>query len=180
MKTKNLFFTLSFLFLFFISCSSDDDASSSVAVTEDALVGTWNLTDFYIDNGQTILDVAGQQFITDYTQQGSNFNYEIVFATGPNTASSSGTYDVEITTIISGQSIVTNQTLSSNDALEGSWSISGSTLTIDNGTDPSNAEIISFNGNQFTMRIDLSQINSQLPAGTTAVGDAYYTLQKAE
>lgn len=75
--------------IFLTSCSSDDDLGKSI--TEDDLVGVWNITEFTLNSKVTTTeDRVTSTF--ELNSFGKDFNYNINFSKKPIEFSTMGTY----------------------------------------------------------------------------------------
>jgi len=108
-----------------VSCSNDDDAGPT---TNGDLVGTWvgQTIDY---SGTTVTSFEGQEIVADFVGEGYDVDYTVTFTENPNEATSDGSYSLELTTTIAGQTTTENQ--ENIQFLETSaWSRSGNELTL--------------------------------------------------
>jgi len=158
---KKILFTLAIGLAMLTSCESDlvsAPPSDSVlggsvngVVTGD-LVGSWGMTSLSYE-GVTVTSVQGVDIVTDFIGQGSDYNYIIEFTEAPNNYISTGTYDIELITTVSGQSSATN-TNDLNGASNGTWERNSSVLTFTNASnnnEVSNATIDVLSDTTFQM-----------------------------
>jgi hypothetical protein len=116
-----------------ISCSSDDD--NSTPNNNGNIVGVWKGTAVEY-TGTTTTTAQGQTITADYVGEAYDVDYTLTFTENPKKVISDGSYSIELTTTINGQS--TTQNVENLEFLSsGDWSISGNTLsiTVDNETD---------------------------------------------
>lgn len=171
----------SILLLFVVSCSDDDsdngasDQQQGISISESDLAGTWQLSGFSINNGNSVTEANGQRIEIDFTSFGENFDYVAVFDTMPNRVSGSGTYDVVTTTSFSGQESTETTNVDSNnfdsDLLSGDWKLSEDgkkIITTENGIVTSESLIIEFSENRLVYSIDLSAAE---PVESSQTGD---------
>ncbi len=132
MKIIKLFLFTTFLALT-ISCSKDDD--NPTTANNGNIVGVWKGTT--VDyTGSTTTSGQGQTISADYVGEAYDVDYTLTFTENPKKVISDGSYSIELTTTINGQSTTQNveglEFLSSGD-----WNINGDTLsiTVDNETD---------------------------------------------
>lgn len=126
---NNLFKTLFILIISisFVACSTDDDSGSNN--TSGHLVGSWEMVSFDYD-GNTTTTISGQTTEADFIGVGQNLDYIIEFSDNPNEFSSVGSYDIELTTTVSGQTSTTLQPI--NDASSsGTYTLDGNTITFE-------------------------------------------------
>ena len=124
MKKINLLFVL-VLTLLVASCSSDDDDNSSD--TSGDILGTWNGVDVEY-TGDTTTEGQGQTLVADFVGDAYDVDYTMTFTENPNELTAIGSYSIELTTTVAGQTQVQNV-----ENLEfigdSTWSISGNELT---------------------------------------------------
>ncbi len=132
MKFFKLFLFTAFISLA-VSCSKDD--SPAPENNSNNIIGVWKGTT--VDyRGTTTTTAQGQTMTADYVGEAYDVDYTLTFTDNPKKVISDGSYSIELTTTVNGQSTTQNvpnlEFLSSGD-----WSINGSTLsiTIDNETD---------------------------------------------
>ena len=109
MKIFRLFF-LSVLVSTMVACSSDDDNSNNNGGNGDTtgdLTATWigETVDY---TGTTVTETQGQTITADFVGTGYDIDYTLTFSENPNIAYSTGSYSIELTTTILGQSTTQN------------------------------------------------------------------------
>lgn len=136
--------SIKLLLLFFISitvlsCSNDDEGGSQVG-SDAALIGQWVGTG--IDySGNTVTEFQGQTINADFVGEAFDIDYTLTFSENPNEVISDGTYSIELTTTILGQS--TTETVPNIGFLEsGTWVKDGDQLTITNNGQTTTATIV--------------------------------------
>jgi len=141
-----------------ISCSKDDD-NPAQPTNNGEIVGVWRGT--AVDyTGNTTTSGQGQTITADYVGEAYDIDYTLTFAENPQEVTSDGSYSIELTTTIYGQSTTQNveglEFLSSGD-----WTMNGNTLsiTVDNETD--DAEIIELTDNRLVLKAVETQTSSQ-------------------
>ncbi|NRD19938.1 lipocalin family protein [Winogradskyella eckloniae] len=111
-----------------MACASDDDNSNDELSTSD-LLGTWVGVDLDY-SGNTTFEYLGIPVVSQFTGEAYDIDYTITFTDNPNQFYTNGTYSMELTTTFLGETEV-----SSVENLEflgdGTWSLSGSELTIE-------------------------------------------------
>lgn len=122
---KSIFSICLFAFstILIVSCNKDDDSVENLA-------GQWRMTDIHTDNGLSTTN----GITSTYTYHGTSYNTITTISENPNEFSSTGSYDVEITSITLGFPIVQEYTV---DAIPGTgtWSIENNIFTqVINGT----------------------------------------------
>ncbi|WP_299099724.1 hypothetical protein [uncultured Winogradskyella sp.] len=126
---KKLKFTfIMCLSIFMMSCSSDDDSNNTLS--EDFLLGTWIGVDLEY-SGTTEFEYLGIPITTQFVGDAYDIDYSISFMDDPNEFTTDGTYSIELSTTVLGETQVENieglMFLS-----DGNWSLSGNELTIVN------------------------------------------------
>ncbi|MCZ4319875.1 lipocalin family protein [Aequorivita viscosa] len=153
-----------------VSCSSDDD--SSTPANNGDIIGVWQGT--AVDyRGTTTTTAQGQTITADYVGEAYDVDYTLTFTENPNKVISDGSYSIELTTTVNGQS--TTQNVPNLEFLStGDWSINGSTLsiTVDNVTD--DATIIELTNNSLILNVVESQTTTE--QGITIVSTTDVTL----
>jgi len=121
------FFIVSLVVLFF-SCSEDEQAPALPTV--EGLTGTWDMT--AIDySGTSATTFGGNTINATFTGKGKNMDYITTFSVDPNAVVSQGSYTIELTTKVAGQT--TTEDYEFNDAfMDGTWELDGQTLIITN------------------------------------------------
>lgn len=108
--------------LFIISCKKDDDDISA-----GKLVGTWRMTELYCNNGKTTTNFLGIPIEGTFTYEGIEYNTTTTFTENPNEFTSSGSYKYRATTVIGGETDITEETVSFNGGT-GTWELDGDIL----------------------------------------------------
>lgn len=120
------------VFLFFISCGSDD-SSDQIEITESNLLGTWEITEHKINEIST-LGLEGDTQNCEYNAIGSEYMYTITITENPNVIISSGSYKVTTTLICDGAEVdkvedVVNSTGDQQEGFHvGEWSLENGEL----------------------------------------------------
>jgi len=130
----------------FIGCSSDDDSTNN---TSASLIGTWSIVSFDYD-GVTSTEFMGESLDATFVGVGENFDASITFTENPNEYSSSGSYDVVLSTTVLGMTD-TMTTPIDNFQSEGGWERNGDLLIFEN-------EFIELNSTIPTMEIDMNEV----------------------
>ena len=139
------------LSLLFISCSSDN---STLQIDGSQIVGTWNLTNIIVD-GKTTSNVGGNEVVTTSTATGIEFNnVQLTFAENPNQINTTGSYTVETVTELNGVEVSRRQEVltADDDFGQAIWSVNGNILTVSDGTNPTEYEILEFTATSLKLR----------------------------
>ena len=161
----------------FVSCNNDDDNNPPPQNNADLILGNWTGTG--VDySGTTVTEFLGQTITADFVGESFDHNYTLEVTENPNELTSGGTYSIELTTTIEGQSVT--ETVTGLTFLEtGTWSIDGDQITVTANGETNTATIEELT--ETTLRIsatqteDLSQQGATITTTVTAVGT--YTRQ---
>lgn len=127
------------LALVLTACSSDDD-NVSPGDTSGNLLGTWIGQD--VDyTGNSVTSVQGQDITATFVGEAYDVDYSITFTENPNEVVADGSYSIELTTTVLGQS-QTENVENIEFFSDGAWSRSGDELTIVSSEDTTVATII--------------------------------------
>lgn len=115
---------IAFLAVSITSCSSDDDGADTSA----SILGVWIGQD--VDySGTSTTTIEGLPPVTaDFVGETTESDFTLTFTEDPNELVSEGSYTVELTFTIAGETQTQTQTL--NFLEDGTWSRSGDTLTV--------------------------------------------------
>lgn len=107
------------------SCSSDDSDGPS---TSGDLLGVW-IADDVNYSGSTVTEAQGQTLTADFVGEAYDVDFTLTITENPNNIVSDGSYSIELTTTVLGQS--STQDVTGIEFLEtGTWSRDGNQLTI--------------------------------------------------
>jgi len=150
MKITKLFLIAISALLF--SCGSDDEAPLPTA---EGMIGTWDVTD--IDySGTTTTSYMGQSIKARFTGHGKEIDYTTTFSSSPNTVVSEGSYLIELTTTIGGES--ETETYEFDEALmDGTWELDGRKVIITNDGQEQEGTITKQSETELEVRVDLEQ-----------------------
>jgi hypothetical protein len=156
----------------FLSCGDDDDPQP----TAEALVGSWAITALDYE-GTTTTTANGMTISADFEGVGKDMNLVTVFGSNPNTVSNSGSFTIELTTTLAGQSF-TEEHMFNEVVSEGTWTLSGKTLTITTPDGPQEATIVEQTATSLKMKVEVTE--TQSASGMTVKVDVVgnYTFQK--
>lgn len=110
----------------FATCSTDDDSGSDTSGT---LVGTWEMVSFDY-SGSTTTEFQGQTIISDFDGVGQNLDYTLAFTENPNEFEGQGSYDIELTSTIAGESTTQVQSIEDTNST-GTYTRAGNTITFE-------------------------------------------------
>lgn len=123
MKKLNTLFLV--FTLIFASCSSDDGTPE---ISGD-IVGIWEMVD-YDYSGTTVTQAQGQTLSANFVGEAYDIDYTLTFEENPNKVISEGSFSLELTTTVAGQT--STQNIEALDVLEsGTWEIiNGELVTV--------------------------------------------------
>ena len=101
MKTTLYALTTLTILTFLISCKSDDDAVND-PTTADLMVGSWDMTQNTVNDGNADVTAQGITINTDFAWTGSNFDYQLTFSQDGQ-VSEEGNFDLNVSASILGQ-----------------------------------------------------------------------------
>lgn len=160
------------LAVIFLSCSDDDDPQP----TSQGMVGTWAIT--AVDyKGTSTTTAQGTSIKADYTGTGKDMNVTTTFSENPNTVVSEGSYIIVLKTTMMGQTS-TDEYPFDEVVTDGTWALTGNTLTITGADGPQQATILEQTSTALKMRMDVKEsVTSQ---GITVSTDIQitYTFRK--
>ena len=122
----------------FTSCENDlvsappYDDGIETGDTSGNIVGTWNLVS-YSSIGSTTTTTQGVTIEADIVGQGSDYNLVLEFSENPASYSMLGSYDVELSTTVNGETVVTNEN-DVDDTSNGAWSKEDNSLILADAT----------------------------------------------
>ena len=180
MKTKILIATVLISFLY--SCSVNN--SSDVVVPAPDLVGTWNLTSVTMDNA--VLSVTSP-VITTLTGEGfgKNLNASMTFTENPNNVVIDGNFVFQLTYKDANNQESTEDLLLDNlffndtfGFLSSSWTLNDNILTLNEGGEQLNINVISYIGNVITIETEVNKAITVDNVTSTVTGKALLTIEK--
>ncbi len=172
MKLKNyvLFFCL---VLFASACNKDPELDP----TGNMLVGTWQATEIYCDDGIGLLDGITYQ---TYSFEGKNITSKITL-NDDQTFTSEGSYIQAFTLYFFGDPEPIEYEIPHNDfAISGTWSNTDSTMTFLNDGSPINepSEILEITDTKLRLKYRSSLTVSEGGSSVTQNSTIFYTLEK--
>ncbi len=165
------------LTLFITSCATND---SDVTISDTDLIGAWNLTEHYTENGIFAITQNGVTINATYQAIGSNFDFIITFSDNPKTTTSGGSYVLNATVSMLGQTETWEENVEvPANTSGGSWSLENGILTMSEQGESVQAEVIDFDGTTLKLKFSLDK-NLDLGTGESAniSGQVYMTFTK--
>lgn len=157
MKIKNTLFFLSLCcIVLFSSCGSEDE--DGISPTADNIQGSWTVTDLEYQGTSTTEIPDFPALTSSFT--GVAINSDFTMTLDESNISTSGSYDVELTTTFLGQS--STSTIPGSDlpfGASGAWNLNGDQLTITPTTgEPATFTIANMTDNSFQLKFDVVNI----------------------
>ncbi len=191
MKKLNYLLLASLLSISIISCSSDesdndinqdnimeemnveegDDIEETGLISENSIIGTWELTDYSSVNARNITEFSGESLTTTFQYDSSDLDYFITF-NDDNTLIANGSYNLEVTTTTFGQSFSQDFPIESNND-SANWTLTSSNTLILSalGSDiDGEYDIIEISDSLLRLSLNFSDLNSLINEQTTAEG----------
>ncbi len=191
MKKLNYLLLASLLSISIISCSSDesdndinqdnimeemnveegDDIEETGLISENSIIGTWELTDYSSVNARNITEFSGESLTTTFQYDSSDLDYFITFNDN-NTLIANGSYNLEVTTTTFGQSFSQDFPIESNND-SANWILTSSNTLILSalGSDiDGEYDIIEISDSLLRLSLNFSDLNSLINEQTTAEG----------
>ena len=191
MKKLNYLLLASLLSISIISCSSDesdndinqdnimeemnveegDDIEETGLISENSIIGTWELTDYSSVNARNITEFSGESLTTTFQYDSSDLDYFITFNDN-NTLIANGSYNLEVTTTTFGQSFSQDFPIESNND-SANWTLTSSNTLILSalGSDiDGEYDIIEISDSLLRLSLNFSDLNSLINEQTTAEG----------
>lgn len=138
------------------SCSEDEDP----VPTSERMVGAWSLT--AIDyKGTSTTTGSGVSLKADFTGTGKDYNYTTTFAANPNTVVNNGSYTIVLTTKLAGQS-QTEEYEVEDISSDGSWTLSGKTLTMISDDETQAATITEQSATTLKLKIEYNETETDM------------------
>jgi len=148
-----LFLAISTLF---VSCEKEGGDEPNVAVSQEDLQGTWNVTGYLVEDGQTTTVVQGQSITQDYTAYGKDYDMTLTFNDDPKTVVSNGSYTIVITSTILGQSYTQEApAFSAFEAAE--WKIDGSDIVLISEEIETSVQVSELSSTKVVMVMDIDE-----------------------
>ncbi len=163
------------LLLLFASCSNDDGGTPP-DVSGD-LLGVWIGQDVDF-TGTAVTEYLGQDIVANLVGEGYDVDYTLTFSENPNEVISDGSYNLEYTMTVLGQT--QTDTMENVDLLgDGTWERSGNVLTIESQGQIAIATILELTDTTLKLGIETTQDVSQqgLIFATTINAITTYTRQ---
>lgn len=180
MKTKNLIAAIFISTLY--ACSVNN--TSDVVVPAPDLVGTWNLTSVTMDDA--VLSVTSP-VITTLTGEGfgKDLNASMTFTDNPNKVVIDGDFVFQLTYRTAGGQESTEElpldNLFFNDTfgfLSSTWALNDNILTLSEGGEQLNINVISYIGTIITIETDVNKAITVNNVTSTVTGKALLTIEK--
>ncbi|RKR07749.1 lipocalin-like protein [Maribacter vaceletii] len=181
MKKLSLFLFLS-ASIFLTSCEKDsnDDQSNNKTTSEEAILGNWELTDYKVEEGETVTKITGGAVTQKYSSVGKDFDMEVIFNNEPtHTVTSNGSFISETKITVLGQTQVTEIPLYT--LFESSeWKIKdGNLIFIDEDSKETKMNTLESTDKKLVLSYELNEVlEVQGGATATTTGKLTITLER--
>ncbi len=158
----------------FSACSNDDDSNNNTS--EDSILGTWNGTSVMY-TGTSEVTANGITITSNFEGVGYDYNFTVTFNENPNEVTSEGSYSIELTTTVQGQTITQNiENLNFSEV--GEWELNNDELTVTNNGEASTATIVELSETSLILNVvDVEMIN-QGGATSTVTTDSTFEFMR--
>ncbi len=174
MTNKSTIILLLLSFFILTGCGDDD----SDPVLDNNLIGTWNMNNISYSGTSTTSYPGIPDVTATFTGESTESDYQIVF-NEDNTYSTSGSYTINLTTEVGGQSDTQSSTVSGAQALgSGTWQLSGNTLSITSGGQTTEGTLTELTANNFRLETNLTQTQSFSGTSGTITVDAVFNASR--
>lgn len=170
MKTTKLFLLGLAVILF--SCNKEETPNPTV----EGMVGTWAITAFDY-NGTTTTTVQGTSVKSTFTGKAKDLDLTTTFTANPNTVTNEGSYSIEETTTILGQT-TTEEYLNEETVMDGTWTLNGNKLTVTTVDGPQEATILEQTATTLKLKVEISETESDLGITFSTQVDGTYVFKK--
>jgi hypothetical protein len=151
MKTKLLLFVFAFVVL---SSCSNNDSDNGINLSESDISGVWNLTDVSQQGTSSTILSTGQEFNSEVTATGSDFDVTYDFQTSPNVIITDGSYISTTTITTDGQTQTTETTTITSAASLGSWTVSGNIISLTGNAQTDQMTVLEYTGTRMVITLD--------------------------
>tara|TARA_B110000091_G_C13769490_1_gene455980 strand:- start:876 stop:1457 length:582 start_codon:yes stop_codon:yes gene_type:complete len=191
---KITYFSVLLLLTSIIACTSNDSLDQNIV--KDNLLGSWNVSEFYTENGSTAAYFNGQSISGSYSGVGSDFDMTALFEDNPNNFYTSGSFTFNGTISFLTEQLATQQAIDAIPSFisPASWSLLDNTITFSNADETVLSNIVYYNNDTLRLKSSinenileqlnteqLQQLNSVLNLSIdslTVNADVYLTLTK--
>ncbi|MDB4241874.1 hypothetical protein N9820_02975 [Polaribacter sp.] len=149
----------------FISCTSNDSIDQTI--TEADLLGLWEVSELYTENGTTGIYFNGQSISGGYSAVGSDFDMTALFEENPNNFYTSGSFTFNGTISFLNEQFTTQQVVDAIPSFisPASWSLQDNTIALSNADETILSSIIYFNNDTLRLKSAINEnILDQLDA----------------
>ncbi|CAI8325767.1 MAG: Uncharacterised protein [Polaribacter sp. SA4-10] len=177
-----------------IGCTSNDTIEQTIS--EDDLLGVWNVSELYTEIGTTGAYFDGQSATGAYSGVGSDFDMTALFEENPNNFYTSGSFTFNGTISFLNEQLTTQQVVDSIPSFisPASWSLLDNTITFSNADEAVLSNIFYYSNDTLRLKSSINenildelnaeqiqQLNSVLNLSIdslTVNADVYLTLTK--
>jgi len=178
MKSKILLLLFAVSFLF--SCEINNTSQADIKSAD--IVGTWNLTDFRIENA-VLNSITPNSAIYTASGFGKNYKGSITFSENPNKVSIEGNFVFELT-YTNGQTFTEDMYLDAtlfNDtfnSVSSTWNLNKNILSLMGDGEILEIDIKEFTGNKIVIETEINQTITINNTTTGVSGKGFITLEK--
>lgn len=176
MKIFKLFF-LSVLVSTMVACSSDDDNNDDQDQDTTAeLLGNWVGTEINY-TGSQVIESQGIEIEADFVGLGYDIDYSFTFTENPDELTAAGSYSIELTTTVLGQSTTQNvEDLGFDNT--GAWSRDGNEISLLYNGESNTATIIELTETTLVLNITEETIEEESGTTLTMTIDSVFTFTR--
>jgi hypothetical protein len=152
---KIIYFSIFLTSLF--SCTSND--SISTPISQNDLLGSWNISEFYTNNGNASVYFDGQHLSGTFNAFGSNFNMTALFEEIPNNFSTSGDFTLNSTISLLNQQFSNQEIIAfiPQYISPASWLLQDNSISFSSQNETILAEIIYFNNDTLRLKTIINE-----------------------
>jgi len=152
---KIIYFSIFLTSLF--SCTSNESISASISQND--LLGSWNISEFYTNNGNASVYFNGQNLQGTFDAFGSDFNMTALFEETPNNFSTSGGFTLNSTISFLSQQFSNQEIIDfiPQYLSPASWLLQDNSISFSSQNETIMADIIYFNNDTLRLKTIVDQ-----------------------
>lgn len=183
MKYINPLFLSLFSLFFLLSCDNEpidftESTEPEPLPQADLIVGNWNLTEAILLDATATLDINGSPVVTPITGSGRDYDLQILF-TEDDEVVATGSYVQNITISFGLQTLDELQEIQATEVLNsGTWSRSTALLTVDNGIETQQMNILELDETTLVLEFTFTQEQEIQETPAVVAGDIKFTFQR--
>jgi hypothetical protein len=175
---RQLWLPILFLAILTTACSSDDNGDGTIDEST-ILVGSWNLTEFYSEDGTfstTILNIP-VNFPMSIT--GKDYDLRIDIGENPNMVTGEGSY-ITVASVDGLPDAQPVETTINASELEGEWRKNGNMLTVSQESEETVFEIVTLNDTELRLKQSFTEEAEILEYNATLEADQYFVFTRVQ